>query len=132
MKWLLAAFLALTVGVTAALADPEPLLQLGKQSASGQKAHAVVVVPNIPSHRYKKLTLEVSAKPPQRVTASYVGSCFRANIGGLRAGDRKVGRTPLSMTLTLDTVDYSDFCNVTADATLSKKGRVTVQLVARR
>jgi hypothetical protein len=92
----------------------------------------VVVAPKIDSHLYTKLTLEVTSSPRQRVTASYVGSCVRGGIGGLRAGDRKTARTPLSMTLTLDTVDYSDYCNVTADARLAKKGRVTVQLVARR
>ncbi len=132
MKWLVVTVAALVLGTAVALADPFNVVLVGKGSAAGRKAHAVVVVPRIGSHRYRKLTMEVTSAPRQRVTASYVGSCVRGGIGGLRASDQKSGRTPLSMTLALDTVDYSDYCSVTADATLAKKGRVTVQLVARR
>jgi hypothetical protein len=131
MKWCVAAVLAFAVGASAALADPGGLLVLGKRSASGAKAHAVAVVPTIPAHRYDKLTLEVDAKPRQKVRADYIGSCARDGIGGSRPSGQKVGRTPLSITLDLDPYYYADYCNVTVEASLLKKGRVTVQLVAR-
>src|SRR3954471_21641223 len=132
MKWLVGAALGPALGAGVALADPFNVVLVGTGSAAGRKAHAVVVAPKIDSHRYRKLTMEVNATPRQRVTAGYVGSCVRGGIGGLRASDQQTGRTPLSITLSLDTVDYSDYCSVTADATLAKKGRLTVQLVARR
>jgi hypothetical protein len=131
MRWLAVFALAPTVGVSVALADPGGLVRLGQRTASGQKAHAVAVVPNLPAHRYDKITLEVDAKPRQKVRADYIGSCARAGIGGSRPTGQKTGRTPLSITVSLDPYYYADYCNVTVEATLLKKGRVTVQLVAR-
>ena len=131
MRWLGVCVLALVLGVSAALADPGALVKLGQRTASGRKAHAVVVVPNIPAHRYEKVTLEVDAKPRQKVRADYIGSCARDGIGGSRPSGQKTGRTPLSITLDLDPYYYADYCNVTVEATLVKKGRVTVQLIAR-
>src|SRR4029078_10053420 len=95
MRWLGACVLALALGVSAALADPGALVKLGQRTASGRKAHAVVVVPNIPAHRYEKVTLEVDAKPRQKVRADYIGSCARDGIGGSRPSGQKTGRTPL-------------------------------------
>ena len=132
MKWFFAAaVVVIAMGVTVALADPGNLTLVGSRSASGRKAHAVLVVPKLGSHRFKKVTMEVSATPPQRVSAGYVGSCVRGGIGGLRPSEQKSGRTPLSITLILDEYDYSDYCSITAEATLTKKGRVTVQVVGR-
>ena len=131
MRWLGVCVLTLALGVSAALADPGALVKLGQRAASGRKAHAVVVVPNIPAHRYEKVTLEVDAKPRQKVRADYIGSCARDGIGGSRPSGQKTGRTPLSITLDLDPYYYADDCNVTVEATLVKKGRVTVQLIAR-
>jgi len=131
MRWLGVCVLVLALGVSAALADPGALVKLGQRTASGRKAHAVVVVPNIPAHRYEKVTLEVDAKPRQKVRADYIGSCARDGIGGSRPSGQKTGRTPLSITLDLDPYYYADYCNVTVEATLAKKGRVTVQLIAR-
>jgi hypothetical protein len=108
-----------------AAADPGELVVLGKGSASGKKAHVVVVVPKVGS--FPKVTVEVVAKPRQRAEAGWVMLCGAPGLLG-RNGRDVHGRTPLWVTVDVGTPSP---CRLTALATLSKKGRVTVTVVGR-
>ena len=108
-----------------AAADPGNLVVLGKGSASGGKAHVVVVVPRVGS--FPKVTVEVVAKPRQRAEAGWVMLCGEPGLIG-RSGRGTRGRTPLSLPVD---AGVTSPCRLTALATLSTKGRVTVTVVGR-
>ena len=123
-----AGLLIALAGAAIASADPRNVVVLGTKSATGRKAHALVVAPNIPTDTFRRLTMEVTAKPRQRVQAGWIGICFGGIMG--RPAYETRGRTPLSIEIELSDVEHR--CNVTADATLAGKGRVTIQVVGRR
>jgi hypothetical protein len=127
MKVLVPALAAGVLSVSllgAAHADPRNVVVLAKASASGKKAHVVAVVPDIGTPR--RLTVEVVAKPRQKVDAGWVMLCGDVGLMG-RNGRGMQGRTPLSIPVDLQPGP----CRLTALATLAKKGRVTVTVVAR-
>ena len=130
MKRLLAALVA---GVAAASllgsarADPRNVVVLGKATASGKKAHAVAVVPDIGNPT--RLTVEIVAKPRQRVDAGWVMLCGAPGLIG-RSGQGARGLTPLSIPVDVENLTPTP-CRLTGLATLSKKGRVTISVVAR-
>jgi hypothetical protein len=126
------ALLAAGLAVAVALADPVPTVVVGKGSAAGPKAHAVAVV-RVDKGSFTQLTIEVTAKPSQRVSVGYLSTCVsdRRYWGG-RESKEKSGRAPVSLVIELDDFEYADYCRITADATLAKKGRVSLRVLGRR
>ncbi len=127
MRSLLAALVAAVAAslLGSAHADPRNVVILGKATASGKKAHAVAVVPDIGNPT--RVTVEVVAKPRQRVDAGWVMLCGAPGLMG-RNGEGAQGLTPLSIPVDLQGTTP---CRLTALATLSKKGRVTITVVGR-
>ena len=73
----------------------------------------------------KKLSVQAFAEPRQRVTVGYVLNC---DIGGRGPGVNASGLTPFTVHVT----PQLGHCKIYADATLSKNGRLTVRVIARR
>jgi hypothetical protein len=126
-KW--AALIAMSVLfvslIDGAFGAASKLVVLAQKSASGKNAQAFALAK---MDKYEDLQIHVKAKPNQRVKAGYVMYC---DAGGfVSRGSRTVrGRTPLSVPVV---VDPNAECRVGGDATLSKRGRVTVQVLTRR
>lgn len=128
MKWILVsgATAAIAAISAIALADPGNPLVIGKKSASGRGAYAVVVTPHV--RATTKIVVTVASHPRQRVSAGYMAKCFIGLAFGRRGKDR-TGLTPFSMIVDHD--PYDEYCVIVADAKLTKKGRVTVQVIGR-
>jgi hypothetical protein len=101
----------------------KPAVVIGGQSASGKHASATA---SADAGRYVDFTVAVTASPNQRVTGGWVVSC-RVGTAGSRDAENFSGRTPLTVaTRSLGTPQAG--CEVTAVATLTKSGRVSVKL----
>jgi hypothetical protein len=113
--------------IDGAFGDPGKLVVLAQKSASGGKAHALAVAK---TGKFDDVQVHVEAKPNQRVRAGWVKFCRGSGYTGRVSRDVR-GRTPLSVPVELDALDTKADCRVVGDATLFKKGRLTVQLLAR-
>lgn len=126
---------SLAASVVGAFGATRTVWVLGQGGAVGQKAHANLLVERVPlmyadasadrPRLIKKVAVQAFARPRQRVTVGYVLNC---DIGGRGRGVNAIGVTPFTVHVT----PQLGHCKIYADATLSKKGRLTVRVIARR
>ena len=107
-------------------AIPARDLVIAHGTAKGRHALATTVAD---SGAHTKFTLRVTAVPNQRVRAGWVARCDRVNLGSGRDAQDYSARTPLTRKLRALPWPGSP-CKIAVDATLTKSGRVTVELLA--
>jgi len=111
------------VGRATALPD----VVLAKKSSTGPHAQAV---PSAETGRYLKVYVFVTARPNQRVSGSWTRSCHFAGSGSSRDAETFKGRTPLGVRVRMHELYSGETCLVVGAATLARRGRITVSLVA--
>ena len=94
-------------------------------SAKGEHAMATLVAD---TGTHTKFTLRVTGSPNQPVKAGWTMRCDRPNLGSGRDAKDFRARTPL--TRKLPALPWpGPPCRIAADATLTRSGRVTLQLL---
>ena len=101
---------------------------IGHDSAAGLRAAAEA---SVTTPVAKDLSIRVTARPTQRVTASWTILCHVGTLGSTRDADDFRGAAPL--TVPMRDVGFGEgaaaTCSVVADARLSKSGRLKVEIL---
>jgi len=117
--------LVLCAAVLATTAAGAASKVIARKSRSGLYAavgaHATVRHPH-------SLALKVFANPRQLVNGNWLVVCKRRRVRGTKVG-RISGRTPLKKRLPV-ALDKATSCTVSAEAVLTKRGKVTLVLYA--
>jgi hypothetical protein len=107
---------------------PPKAVVIARDSAAGKKAAAEA---SGNPGRFGTVSVRVRASPNQRVSGSWsVGCRSGSGTASSRDADNFSGRTPLTVQVGYTSFqDLSMECLVVGDATLSRSGRVTVELL---
>ena len=108
-----------------ALADPMDAI-VAKKSSQGKKAMAVVVTDN---SGYRHFSVRITATPNQRVEAGWARACSNG-YPGPRDVKTFTAKTPVIRKVRdLEPMWQGWACKIEADATLTGRGHVTIQLL---
>jgi|tagenome__1003787_1003787.scaffolds.fasta_scaffold19824259_2 hypothetical protein len=108
-----------------AVANPVDTV-LAKRTAHGRKAMAVVVADTV---GYRHFSVRITASPNQRVKAGWARACSNG-YPGPRDVKTFVAKTPVTRKVRdVDPMWQGWACKLEADATLTGRGHVTVQLI---
>ena len=119
------ALIAAAAVVAVAVANPMDTV-VAKKTAHGKKAQAVVVADN---GGYRHYSVRITASPNQRVKAGWARACSNG-YPGPRDVKTFTAKTPVTRKVTdLEAMWQGWPCKIEADATLTGRGHVTVQLL---
>jgi hypothetical protein len=99
---------------------------IARKSARGQHAGAEAAASVDVA---KGLSLQVSARPKQRVTGSWTIVCRAGDTPGARNGGDFVGKAPLEVAMRDVDFTLTTSCTVLADARLARSGRLDVKIL---
>jgi hypothetical protein len=109
----------------AAFANPMDKV-VAKRTAHGRKAMAVVVTDTL---GYRHFSIRITASPNQRVKAGWARACSNG-YPGPRDAKTFVAKTPVTRKVAdINPMWQAWACKLEADATLSGRGHVTIQLI---
>jgi|KBSSwiStaDraftv2_1062776.scaffolds.fasta_scaffold1033945_1 hypothetical protein len=125
---ILGAALAVALGAAAARAQPVDTV-VGHKSAAGKHAQAIAFGKTV---RVSKFAVHVTAKPNQRVTGYWGYHCTLGVTIGDRDADDFARKTPFTVPMRTPRMGNTSYsCDLVGGAKLTRRGRVTVELIAR-